>query len=56
MKDDDWNLIMKVHVKGSYKVSHSLHLMHLSGQYAYYFPFSVREQLGPFLRNKGMAE
>ena len=58
MKDDDWNLIMKVHVKGSYKVSqsHSPHLMRLSDQHACYFPFSAREQLGPFLGNKGMVE
>jgi len=58
MKDDDWNLIMKVHVKGSYKVSqsHSPYLMHLSDQHTCYFPFSAQEQLGPFSGNKGMVE
>ena len=54
MSDDDWDLIIKVHVKGSYKVSAAK--MSKRGFFYTQGLCSVRERLGPISGGRSMAE
>lgn len=52
MKDEDWDLIINVHVKGAYKVTRLEHVG-VQRQSAYNFPILVREGcLAPFQKTE----
>jgi hypothetical protein len=55
MKDEDWDIIMKIHLTGSYKV-HSLIIAWRGRSDKLILNVdSVLERLGPFSENKNMA-
>lgn len=51
MKDDDWDLIIKVHVKGAYKVCRGP----MDIKVVYLTMCSVLERHGPIFGNRSMA-
>ena len=55
MSDEDWDLVIKVHVKGAYKVRVAYELRYNS-TLAKRTLYSVQEQHGPISGNSGMAE
>ena len=54
MSDEDWDLVIKVHVKGSYKVSHAFQIKS-DAQLIFVIP-SVPELRGHIFGSRGMAE